>query len=132
MTQRTYGRPLLGWVGAVGLLLIGVAAASAHERHPNGRLPLAWRAEHIRAVTAIDMDARTSGAAPYRATGAARVERRDGRQCVVGALLMFDVDDAFAFNIDEGVTVELVLDRQTSNGLVYYHDRASQRPQASR
>ena len=76
------------------------------------------------------MDARTSGAAPYRATEAARVERRDGRQCVVGALLMFDVDDAFAFNIDEGVTVELVLDRQTSNGLVYYHDRASQRPQA--
>ena len=130
MTQRTYGRPLLGWVGAVGLLLIGVAAASAHQRHPNGRLPLAWQAEHIRAVTAIDMDARTSGAAPYRATEAARVERRDGRQCVVGALLMFDVDDAFAFNIDEGVTVELVLDRQTSNGLVYYHDQASQRPQA--
>ena len=96
----------------------------------HGTLQLAWRAEHISAVTAIDMDARTSGAAPFRATDAARVEQRDGRRCVAGALLMFDVDDAFAFDIDETVTVELTLDRETSNGVMYYHDRAGRRPQA--
>ena len=130
MNRHRSGGLFVGGTVLIGLLLIGGAQVAAHQRHPNGKLQLAWRTEHIRAVTAIDMDARTSGAAPFRSTDAARVEQRDGRQCVVGALLMFDVDDAFAFNIDETVTIELVLDRKTSTGLVYYHDRAGRRPQA--
>ena len=130
MTSSRHGSRLTGGTVLLGLLLVGWVEVSAHQRHPNGTLQLAWQAEHIGSVTAIDMDDRTSGVAPYRATDAARVEQRDGRQCVVGALLMFDVADAFAFNIDETVTVELVLDRETSSGVVYYHDRAGQRPQA--
>lgn len=130
MNRQRSGGLFAGGTVVIGLLLLGFAQGAAHQRHPNGKLQLAWRAEHISAVTAIDMDARTSGATPFRSTGAARVEQREGRQCVVGALLVFDVDDAFAFNIDETVTVELVLDRETSSGVVYYHDRAGRRPQA--
>jgi hypothetical protein len=106
------------------------SAATAHQRHPNGSLRLAWQAEHIQAVTAIDMDVRMSGKMFIRATGAARVELRDGRPCAVGAILVFDVDDAFAFDIDETITLEVVLDRETSNGLAYYYDHAERRPSA--
>jgi hypothetical protein len=63
-----------------------------------------------------------------RSTGAARVEVRDGRDCAVGAILMFDVDDAFAFDIDETVELEILLDGETSDGLVYCYDRATRRP----
>ena len=113
----------------LAVLLIGSTPVSAHQSHPNGTLRLAWQSEHISRVTAVDLDARTSGAALFRATQAARVEQRDGRSCVVGAVLLFDVDDAFAFNIDETVSIELVLDRESSNGVVAYHDRAVLRPQ---
>jgi hypothetical protein len=127
--RRTFVLPLAGWLLVLAVLLMDSTAVSAHQSHPNGTLRLAWQAEHISRVTAVDLDARTSGAALFRATQAARVEQRDGRSCVVGAVLLFDVDDAFAFNIDETVSVELVLDRESSNGVVSYHDRAVLRPQ---
>jgi hypothetical protein len=76
------------------------------------------------------MDARTSGTMLTRLLEAGRVESREGRSCVVGAILMFDVDDTFAFDLDETVTLELILDRETTNGLVYYYDRAERRPKA--
>ena len=125
--------PLAEWMLVLAVLTLLITSStvmvSAHQSHPNGTLRLAWQSEHISRVTAVDLDARTSGAALFRATGPARVEQRDGRSCVVGALLLFDVDDAFAFNIDETVSVELVLDREFSNGVVSYHDRAVLRPQ---
>lgn len=123
---RNFARLSLSIAG----LLLWAAAATGHERHPNGVLRLAWQAEHIRAVTSVDMDARTSGGMLIRPTDAARVERRGDRSCAVGAILLFDVEDTFAFDVDETVTLEVVLDRETSNGLVYYYDHAERRPKA--
>ncbi len=131
--RYTFALPFAEWLLVLAVLTLLITSStvmvSAHQSHPNGTLRLAWQSEHISRVTAVDLDARTSGAALFRATGPARVEQRDGRSCVVGALLLFDVDDAFAFNIDETVSVELVLDREFSNGVVSYHDRAVLRPQ---
>ena len=98
--------PLAEWLPVLAVLIVGSIDVSAHQSHPNCALQLAWQSEHISRVTAVHLDARTSGAALFRATQAARVEQRDGRLCVVGAVLLFDVDDAFAFNIDQTVSVE--------------------------
>ena len=97
--RDTFSLPLAEWIlvlAVLTLLITDSTAVSAHQSHPNGTLRLAWQSEHISRVTAVDLDARTSGAALFRATEAARVEQRDGRSCVVGAVLLFDVDDAFA------------------------------------
>ena len=122
---------LKAWMHLAGLaaLLVGLCLtdleAAAHGVDPSGARELAWQAENIRSVTSVDMDARLSGRILTRASDAARVEERDGRSCVVGALLLFDVADSYGFDLDETVTVELILDRTTTNGLLYYYDHAA-------
>lgn len=58
----------------------------------------------------------------YRPPG--RVERREGKDCLVGPYFMFDIDDRFAFDIDESVTLDLVFDGQTSTGFNLSYDHA--------
>jgi len=112
---------------AIVWLLLPVPNVTAHGANPSGARRLPWQAEHIRAVTSIDMDSRLGGRMLIRSTDAARVEQREGRSCVVGAILLFDVDDSFGFDVDETVTVEVTLDRTTTNGLLYYDDHAERR-----
>lgn len=54
----------------------------------------------------------------------AGVEMRDGRRCVVGGLLTIDVDDRFAFDVDEDVTLTLTLDTTESRGAIVVYDHA--------
>jgi hypothetical protein len=46
-----------------------------------------------------------------------------GRQCMEGTHFLFDIDDEFAFDIDETVTVNLVFDASRSAGFMYGWDQ---------
>jgi hypothetical protein len=46
-----------------------------------------------------------------------------GRQCMEGTHFLFDIDDAFAFDIDETVTVSLVFDASRSAGFMVGWDQ---------
>ena len=70
MNRHRSGGLFVGGTVLIGLLLIGGAQVAAHQRHPNGKLQLAWRTEHISAVTAIDMDA------PHEWGGTVPLDRR--------------------------------------------------------
>ena len=51
------------------------------------------------------------------------VKEVDGRCCLIGGLFLFDIKDDFAFDIDETVEVEVVVDRQTTDAFFYAYDR---------
>ena len=103
--------------------------AGAHERHPMAMQQLDWRAENIRRVYTFAEDFHAGALIlTWRAPG--QVENRDGRRCLVGPYFIFDVDDDFAFNIDETVTVELLFDASRTDGFIISYDHASDSPQA--
>lgn len=100
------------------------AAAPAHNEHPLGREAIAWDggAQILRTVM-TNFDFHGGGnVVTWRPHG--RVERRDGHECLVGPHFLFDVDDAFAFDIDETVTLEILFDRSVSDGFNLSYDHA--------
>ena len=55
-----------------------------------------------------------------------RVERREGRNCLVGGYFLFDVDDEILFNTDETLTLELTFDRGSSSGFGLTYDKVGE------
>ena len=89
-------------------VLIGVAASfaagaalRAHGRDARYVDPLPWKRDHFsRALAVSRSELGLSGSKQKVA-----MKTVDGRSCAVGSLFAFDVDDAYAFDIDEPVTV---------------------------
>ena len=50
-------------------------------------------------------------------------ETIDGKKCIDGSYFLFDVDDDFAFDIDETVELEILFDRRRSTGFWVSYDR---------
>ena len=107
------------------LALITTLPIAAHNPHPLGRQPIFWDTDpHILRTVATNFDFHGGGDfITWRPHG--HVEVRDGHTCLVGPHFLFDVDDRFAFNIDETVTLELLFDRQTSTGFNLSYDHAN-------
>ena len=107
------------------LALITTFPVAAHNPHPLGRQPIFWDTDpHILRTVATNFDFHGGGDfITWRPHG--HVEERDGHACLVGPHFLFDVDDRFAFNIDETVTLELLFDRQTSTGFNLSYDHAN-------
>ena len=103
--------------------------AGAHERHPMALQELNWQAENIKRVFAFAEDFQ-AGALIKIWNMPGRVEDVGGRRCLVGPYFIFDVDDGFAFNIDETVTVDLLFDSSRTDGFIISYDHASDSPQA--
>ena len=111
------------------LPLIALQFASAHERHPLAMQELDWQAENIKHVYAMAGDFH-AGALIRTWNMPGQVEDVEGRRCLVGPYFIFDVDDGFAFNIDETVTVDLLFDAGQTDGFIISYDHASDSPQA--
>jgi hypothetical protein len=106
------------------LLMLQTAVSPAHNRHPLGKQELAWSTDtRISRTLAMNIDFHGGDwFVIWRQPG--RVEQRNGRQCLVGPYFFFDVDDQFAFDIDETVTLELVFDRDMTDGFNLSYDHA--------
>ena len=105
-------------------LLFQVIAADAHSSHPLGKKQLDWRPDPNIART-LSMNIDFHGGdwfVSWRRPG--HIEDRDGRRCLVGPYFFFDVDDDFAFDIDETVTLELLFDRHLTDGFNLSYDHA--------
>jgi hypothetical protein len=97
--------------------------AGAHAA-PLGHSTLEWRKDpNVARVSSMGFDFHGGDFfVSWRAPG--RVERVDGRDCLVGGYFFFDVDDRFAFDIDETVTLELEFDRSRTDGFNVSWDHA--------
>jgi hypothetical protein len=107
----------------IALFLLAPREAPAHA-HPLGNTLLDWHKDpNIARVSAMNIDFHGGDYfVTWRAPG--RIEEVDGRQCLVGGYFFFDVNDRFAFDIDETVTLELEFDRSRTDGFNLSYDHA--------
>ncbi len=96
----------------------------AHSDHPIGKQLLEWHPD-VNVSRTLTMNIDFHGGdwfVSWRKPG--RIEDRDGHQCLVGPYFFFDVDDDFAFNIDETISLELLFDRSLTDGFNLSYDHA--------
>lgn len=117
-----------GRIFAGAIVLAACLSATVLHAHPSpvGLVEIdEWVMPNIaRTLTAGYADSLGLYALPRH--GFPRVKTIDGRRCVAGSALMFDVDDRFAFDIDETVELELLFHRSGTTGLSYSYDRNAQ------
>ena len=94
----------------LALIVVISAQVTAHEDQ-EGRVrshAIEWQgAEHVTRIAAMDYDFHGGGFfMAYQPPGG--VKNIEGRQCLVGPYFFFDVDDEFAFDVDETITLELL------------------------
>ena len=107
----------------VVLLILESGIASAHEfSGAHGTVTVDWNATNISRVLGSGYGD-SFGSETWARKGLPETIEVDGRQCVRGTYLLFDVDDDFAFDIDETVTVEMLFDRRQSAGLFISYDQ---------
>jgi len=105
------------------LLVIAAGAAGAHEfSGAHGTVVIDWPTPHVRRVLSSGYGD-SFGTEAWARRGFPEQVEVEGRQCVRGTWFLFDVDDEFAFDIDEPVTLELTFDRQQSAGLFVSWDQ---------
>jgi hypothetical protein len=105
-------------------LFIQTETVLAHSKHPLGKQQLEWQTD-VNISRTLTMNIDFHGGdwfVTWRRPG--HVEERDGHQCLVGPYFFFDVDDRFAFDIDETVTLELLFDRSETDGFNLSYDHA--------
>ena len=106
------------------LLLICISHASAHERHPLQPMILDWKPANISRALVYHADNQAAASVFHSFGGYGSVLTRAGRQCVRSAFVSLDVDDAFAFDIDETVTITLTIDTRDTPALQVVYDHA--------
>ena len=106
------------------LLLLSILPAIAHNEHPLGRQQIPWSPNPaILRTLSYNFDFAGGGDfVTWRPPGG--LEQRDGRECLVGPYFFFDVNDEFAFDIDEPVTIKLLFDRTVTEGFNLSYDHA--------
>ena len=124
MRSQVLFRPLAARILGVGLALVVCAHAGAHNEHPLGREQIAWDVNPVVLRTlAYNFDFAGGGDfVTWRPPGG--VEARHGRECLVGPYFFFDIDDRFAFDIDETVTLALTFDTEITAGFNLSYDHA--------
>ena len=105
------------------LALTSAGGAWGHGDDPLGVKTLPWKADNIKRTIGYYLDDHAGLVEAFGTTS--RVTERASRQCLTGAIFGFDVDDKFAFDIDEPVTLELVFDRTDTDGFMVSYDHAS-------
>ena len=88
------------------LLVLGAGALLAPQgliSHPEARAirELPWRKEHFSHVLSVGYT--QLGSAPNQTH--ADMKLIDHRSCIIGTMIGFDVDDSYAFDIDETVNL---------------------------
>ncbi len=98
---------LIALTTVLGVLVCGAAPRLSLAHGPDARLvqELDWHRPQIARAVAVNRSELGLGGSAWKIP--AEVKELDGHRCVVGALIALDVDDAFAFDIDE--TVDLTV-----------------------
>lgn len=94
----------------------------AHERSdPHVRVAVDWNAPNISRVLSSGYGDAFGIEAAVK-LGPPMLETVDGRTCVNGSYFLFDIEDDFAFDIDETVELEILVDRRRSTGFWIGYD----------
>jgi hypothetical protein len=110
------------FLAAIAYSVVGAAiviGASGDDARYSAPLP--WKKPHLSRVFAVGYtDLGTNG------RGSSEIKTLNGQPCVVGPTLGFDVDDAYAFDIDEPVelTLTYVPAQTTARTLVVLFDKS--------
>jgi hypothetical protein len=104
--------------GASGLAVAAMSAAGNDARYSS---PLAWKKDRFSRVLALgytDLGSNGRGSTEIKTVG--------GQACLVGSTVGFDVDDQYAFDIDEAVelTLTYVPELTTAQALVVIFDKS--------
>ncbi len=116
---------------AVAGFFIAVASpgAWAHSAGPLGKIEHDWHPDPaVKSVISLNFDFH-AGANFVSWSPPARVEIRAGKKCIVGAYILFDIDENFAFDTDETIFVDLTFYRPETDGFILSYDQAA-RPTA--
>lgn len=108
----------LAVVGAAAWAAIALSAAGDDARYSK---PLSWQKDRFSRVFALGYtDLGVNG------RGGAEVTPIGGRSCIVGSTVGFDVDNAYAFDIDEAVDLTLVYvpELTTAQAIVVMFDKS--------
>jgi len=104
-------------------LLLPAGIAAGHEfSGAQGTVTVDWSVANISRVIASGYGD-SFGTEAWARKGLPEIVETDGRRCVDATYLKFDVDDDFAFDIDEDVTLELLFDRKRSGGMFISYDQ---------
>jgi hypothetical protein len=90
-------------LGAGLLCAVGSSTVGAHGKEARYLVPVPWTKPHFARVIASWYTA--LGLEVYR--GELRMETIGARSCAVSSMLVFDVDDSYAFDVDEPVALTL-------------------------
>ena len=105
------------------LVLLTGSVVIAHEfTGAHGTVTVDWAAPNINRVLSSGYGD-SFGTESWTRKGFPEPVEVDGRQCVKGTYFLFDVDDEFAFDIDETVTIDMLFDRRQSAGLFISYDQ---------
>lgn len=105
------------------MLFFSCCASSAHEfTGPHGTVTLDWDVPNVSRVLSSGYGD-SFGIEAAVNLGFPEPETVDDRSCINGSYFIFDVDDEFAFDIDETVSVEITFDASRSTGFWISYDR---------
>lgn len=110
-----------GW-SVIVALLVSISALAHEYSGPQGTVDVDWTIPQISRVQSASYSD-VFGIEASVKLGFPENEAIEGRDCVSGSLFMFDVDDEFAFDIDETVEIDILFDRRRSTGFWISHDR---------
>lgn len=109
------------------LLVSGGRMAGAHETvhelaGPNGTYDVVWQADHISHVYSAGYPD-SFGLSAFFNRHDTQLVKIEGQDCVTANFLAFDVDDHFAFDIDETVNLQLRFYQQRPAAIFYSYDK---------
>jgi hypothetical protein len=99
------------------------AHETAHElTGPNGTYDVAWHTDHISHVYSAGYPD-SFGLSAFFNRHDTQLVKIDGQNCVTANFLAFDIDDHFAFDIDETVTLQLRFYQPRPTAIFYSYDK---------
>ncbi len=103
-------------------LLVGHAATSHEYSGIHGAVTVDWQVPNVTRISSSGYGDAFGVEAAVK-MGFPETETINGKKCINGSYFLFDVDDDFAFDIDETIELEILFDRRRSAGFWVSYDR---------
>ncbi len=106
------------------LFSINNATLWAHTKGPLGNIEHDWHPDPaIKSTVSLNFDFH-AGDNFVSWSPTARIEFREGKKCIIGAYILFNIDEKFAFNTDEDIFLDLTFYRPETDGFILSYDQA--------